>query len=212
MWMTKIGMLATVVSVVGLFAGGAGLLIQHQANAQEKATDPERRSPARLPPAPQNVQRGSKSKQLPDETNPKQYLFDCLITEVGKEGKETPISHPQLITAQGQTASLKIGQALAIPGKRDKTVEQVDAGIILELIPTLRKDGRLRVFVSLQITTLESQEDEDAFVHGEVARCVKVVKPGDTIRFELEKGGSQEDCYRVAITVSEASEVTRKSD
>lgn len=91
--------------------------------------------------------------------------FNFLFRALENEGRLRVLSRPQILTADNQLATIKVGQkvpvvtssqVIAVNGNNVNTFQYEDVGVQLEVTPRISPDGFVKMDVSPQITQLSS--------------------------------------------------------
>jgi len=92
--------------------------------------------------------------------------FSFLFRALESEGRLQVLSRPQILTADNQLATIKVGQSvpivtssqvIAINGNNVNTFDYKDVGVTLTVTPRISPDGFVKMDVSPEITQLSSQ-------------------------------------------------------
>ncbi len=91
--------------------------------------------------------------------------FTFLFRALESEGRLQVLSRPQILTADNQTATIKVGQqvpvvtssqVIAVNGNSVNTFDYQDVGVILTVTPRISPDGFVKMDVSPEITQLST--------------------------------------------------------
>ncbi len=136
------------------------------------------------------------------ERRPPSYRIKVEIVELTKDGKERQLSQPQLITLEGHTATILIGQdETPIKIEDDRTVPVRDY-IACSFTPYKLKDGSLKLDWEFEI--VEQAEDMDASIitRKQGIRRIQVVPLDVRVAVPISLDGARHT-HRMDVTITE---------
>jgi RNA polymerase sigma factor (sigma-70 family) len=154
-------------------------------------------------------QRGGEATVLVPAATPsrREFLVECKLAEVDKDGEEAVLSRPNLQMIEGQSARCLVGQDFPVEGL--SRLATVTAGVELEATVTRSNDGRFILDVSMHFKIIPEVKNGLAAQHTMGANYTAVINLGQTTECEFEKDRAEQTKYRAVFTVSE---VVRKGN
>ena len=116
-------------------------------------------------------------------------------------GQEQCLSAPSVVTADGQTARVLIGQSFPVGLDKEGRTVYEDVGVRIPVVAKKQPDGRWQIDF-----TVESATAERAFkvqIVRRSIRSVSMVKTGDTVQIEASTDDAGQKRLRVMFTVIE---------
>ncbi len=227
MWMTKtkVAVLLLVLVATTIGVGGAGLVLLGKS---EPAKVADKRGIGTNPATPAPEQNAAAKGQQPQPAGggqvdlQKQFVIECLFTTVDAKSKESfAEAKPTMVTVDGISVRALVGTLypiVSIAADGSKTTTDVDIGIEFTVTVVEQKDGRFQVDCTLAFSDVHKTSKilfDDVLeeeVHRHSARCISMVKSGDTGVIEVNKDKSGDVICRVAFTLTDTSQAKRVVD
>lgn len=97
--------------------------------------------------------------------------------DAAKPSTHKVLSAPRILTVDGQPATMMVGEEHVLEGST-----KIESGLHCQLVPTLRKDGRVLVKVEFTSTQPVADRDDQKTVQGICIRSVVTATPGTPIK------------------------------
>jgi hypothetical protein len=117
---------------------------------------------------------------------PRMVHAQCLLMEVGPDGKPHVLSRPQLMTIDGQEAVISIGQAVPIVGG-PSTAQMIDTGYNIRVKAHLAEKDLARLEVVMEKKVAEEFQADTIRIVGSSVRIIKAITLGQPQKLIFEK-------------------------
>lgn len=97
--------------------------------------------------------------------------------DAAKPSTHKVLSAPRVLTVDGQPATVMVGEEHVVDGST-----KIESGLHCQLVPTLRKDGRVQVKIEFTSTQPVADRDDQKTVQGICIRSVVTATPGTPIK------------------------------
>jgi hypothetical protein len=141
-----------------------------------------------------------------EQQTARKYVIEIAVTEMGQEGEEKLLFRPKVTTlAERPAAFVSGGGSVEVPVKVGD-VEGYDyfpTGWTIAMTVFEREDGRIRLECRASCTKGIASEEGTVLIRGVSVDCCKVLKLGESVEFDLEKGGSDVGRHKISLKVEE---------
>ncbi len=126
----------------------------------------------------------------------KQFTTKFVLTTL-KDGKRASLATPTLVTNEGQEGTFLVGNEVPVDADGK---ESLSYGITARVKVRQLAPDKLRVSLYAGHSELDGQAGSNFVIREQGAHCVRTVKPGETIEFDL--GGGRTAAVSVNPTVN----------